>query len=1233
MKKLFLYLLFSVAGSLFAQSARLYSTAEGLISTKISQVTFDHDNFLWISTDMGLARFDGQTFTTYSRQMDSPFALHNSQVSCMFEDETGLHWVGTGNGLYYLCRTENKFTYYPRETIVPEFSVSRIVRNPLHDNELIVGTHGYGLFVFNTETRTYNDSASIRLSFQLKRWNCPILYPDAHNRLWVTNPQGLACINLETVERENVATGNIPIDDVVINDIAEDRRRDLLYLATLRNGLLCCNLSTLEMHQMDFPELNRLHLTALAMDPNGDLLIGTENEGLWRLHLGQLSRVVVSDCPVDLDHVKIHSIAFDDQHDLWLGLYQKGLLVIPKEKNLFRLESIREEDGIYNLGNISAFAYMSDGSRLYGIDGNGLQHIRPKGSSIHLNTGNSPLPTDAVISLSGIPENKAYVGTYNYGVFLYENGQLKRNPDLRLLDQQSIMTMVFDSLKHTLYIGTNGDGIYSYDINTRELRRISGENNLLWIVSLFVDRGHRLWASTEGSIFCFDLEHNKRIVPLKENMIRALGITEDKNGTIWFASNRGLLFYGSGSDSLQQVVDEEYGNDEQFSSLLQSADGRLWMPSATGLRSYDPRTKTFTLFLDPNISAVGSFSSRAAICWPDGTFSFGGDNGVLSFSPEAVYSYHRPLRALYLTRLWINNVPTDYDPQLSPEENKLDESLWKARRLHLKASENSFSVQFAVQEYCNAVGIEYAYHLKGYDNGWNLVHGEEKSAVYSSLPWGRYTLQVEARTIDGKGEVQRVTRELIVIIDAPWWASWWAYLLYAALLISVIVYSVMAYRTRLQQRRQMLLDEHNRQIKEAKLHMFASVSHEIKTPLTLIISPLRRLMDRNNDNATQSVYEMMYRNSLRILMLVNQQMDIQKLDQGKLNLHVSQLSIHEFISNIQLYFADIALSRQIDFRLLMPDYPEDPTFWADPNQLDKVFFNILSNAFKYVNDKGKVHIKVDIDEDQRTYLISIFNTGSHLEDPSKSHIFERFSSDGRNNIGLSLSNELVNLHHGKLTASNQDDGVVFTIELPMGRRHFTSEELKHADIPESTEESQKELEARALREESLEHQQKDEAEGKELIEMLNNELQEKQRQRQRRSNMGFDYSQKQLSSADEKLLNKVVNCIHKNLSDTEFNVDIMANEVGISRVHLNRKLQELINTSPSTLIKTTRLKQAAFLLMQNHVTIAEVAYSVGYSSPAYFTSNFSQYFSMSPKEFVNFYSENPDNPELKKLLE
>lgn len=1229
MKKLlifFLSLFFS--WTLHAQSPQLYSTSQGLVSTRINQVAFDRDNFLWITTSQGLCRFDGESFTTYQKEKGNPYALQENKVSCIFEDKQGKHWIGATDGLYYLCRTENKFTHYILDSLLNEISISEIVPHPLNEDLLIIGTYGYGLRAFNKSTQTVDRGVTDRLCFLLRRFNIQHMIADAHNRLWIGSPDGIQCFDLDKMTALTLPDEYIS-PKLTVHAFVEDRRHDRLYLATVNRGLICCDLSTMEFQQINLPELNDCNQTALALSPEGDLIVGTESEGLWRIHLGQATRIHVEDCPVDLDHVKIHSITYDDQRNLWLGLYQRGLLVIPKQQRLFTCRPIRPEGSIHNLGSISSFAKMSDGSRLYGIDGEGLLLSYKDGSTIHFNTSNSGLNTNSVLSVVAIPGNRAFIGTYNYGVYLFDGNTktIRRDPYLNILDKQSIMTMANDTLQRTLYIGTNGDGIYAYRPETHQLRRLSGERHLLWIVSLTMDRRHRLWASTEGSIICFDIDREDRLTPPYSTSVRAYGCAEDNNGTLWFATDHGLLTYGAGSDSLQLVHSEEGALSDEFFALLQSKDGRFWMPSNNGIVCYDPHRKNVSRYYDPEIATVGSFSSRSSMVWPNGYLSFGGDNGVVEFSPENVIAYHRSLRPIRFTQLWVNNLETDYNPNLSPEENILDESLWIATRMHLPYSSNSFSLSFAVQEYGNPLGIRYFYQLKGFDKDWHEVLGRDKTAIYSSLPWGEFVLQVKAVLQEANGETQTVTKELAVKIDAPWWASWWAILLYAIIFFSTIGAIIKSLRIRAHQRNIVRRAEHNRQIKEAKLRMFTSVSHEIMTPLTLIISPLRRLMQRNNDNATQSVYEMMYRNCLRILMLVTQQMDIRKIDNGQLRLHVVETPLRGFLDDIMQYFSNNAMQRQIEFQLEIPDDKREVTLWIDPEQLDKVFFNLLSNAFKFVNDKGKVRIKVTISEYDKQLTIEVYNSGSHI-DENMEHLFERFGTEGGDSLGLNLANDLTEMHHGKMSARNEEDGVTMCVTLPLGNEHFTEEEKKPVHRVIRTEEESMALEARAMNEEA-----QGSSKGKELIEMLSDELHEKQRLRERRSSLSFNFQDKELSSADEKLLNRVADCISKNLGDPDFTVDELADQIGISRVHLNRKLKELIDTSPSSLIKNTRLKQAAFLLVQNNVTIAEVAYSVGFSSPAYFSSNFSAYFGMTPKEFVNTYTEDPSNPELLKLLE
>ncbi|MCR5395240.1 MAG: helix-turn-helix domain-containing protein [Bacteroidales bacterium] len=1216
--------------SLHAQAPRLYSTGEGLISTRIEQIKFDKDGFLWVTTDQGLCRYEGQTFVTYKRQEGNPYALQENHVTSLYEDYNGMHWICASDGLYYLCRTENSLTRYVLDSAQMWISTSEARPHPIQEHTLLVGSYGMGVFVFDTEQRTVNRPATDQLRSLLHRHNCQHIWVDRHNRLWVFPPNGIECIDLKLMQAIELPELKDYNAEIVVQAMVEDSHNDRLYLATLSDGLLECDLSTLRIRQTDIPELKNLNMKALCLSPEGDLLLGTENQGLWRLRQGKtLEHITVDDCPVDLDRVKVHSIAYDDQQNLWLGIYQQGLLLIPSQKQLFSCHPIRTNGNQHNLGSVSSFAALSDGSRLYGLDGAGLMCEYPSGKTLHLDAHNSPLITNAVLSLASTQYNTAYVGTFNYGIYIFDGKSLRRDPHLQLLDKQSIMTMVYDSLTYNLYIGTNGDGIYSYQTQTHQLTRLSGEYHLLWIVSLALDKRHRLWASTEGSMVCFDMENGTRIVPKFRQAIRAYAYQEDPNGCIWIASNQGLLNYIPGMDSLRQVCVDGVPLKDDYAALLRSSDGKIWFTSNQGLHCYDPGKRVLIHYNDTEIASVGTFSYRSATMWPDGTLSFGGDNGALEFSADAVSAYQRPLPPIQFTRLWVNNKTTDYDPNLPADENILDQSLWKASRIHLPATSNNVSLSFAVREFSNPLGIRYSYYLEGYDKDWHEVLGQENTAVYSTLPWGNYTLHVKATMIQGNGSAQTQSNQIEIHIDAPWYASWWAILIYTALTLIIVVAIINFLRARAHQRRLIRRAEHNRQIKEAKLRMFTLVSHEIKTPLTLIISPLRRLIQRNNDNATQSVYEMMYRSSLRILMLITQQMDIRKIDNGQMHLHVREVQLRSFLSDIMLFFSNNALSRKIDFRLLLPDDEPEVTLCFDPDQLDKVFFNLLSNAFKYVNDTGQVLIKVFPDHQQRQVRIDIYNSGSRLDSDDSEMLFARFGRDGSESLGLSLANDLTELHHGHLTASNTNEGVTFSVTLLMGDSHFTAEEKKAIKRAPQSEQEQLELEARAIREDGS----KETPDGKELIEMLSEELYEKQRMRERRSQLNLNIDEKPLTSADEKLLNRVAECINKNISDADFNVEDLAQQVGISRIHLNRKLKELIDTTPSTLIKNTRLKQGAFLLIQSNVSIAEVAYSVGFNSPAYFSANFTAYFKMTPKEFVNTYTEDRDNPELLKLLE
>lgn len=1211
---------------LMGQNAQLYTTAEGLPSSHISQLMFDAQDFLWVSTDLGLSRFNGDRFTNYQAEYQNPYRLQESQINSLYIDRDNKYWVAGCDGLYYFDHALNSFSYFPMSPTRRDISVAAIADHPYREHTLIVTTFGWGVRVFDTETFTQDSVATRELHSLLEQTPSNILV-DKRGRLWGFEGSDVEIVDLKTnaVTRLSSVNPQIRTEHLSLSSVVQDVDNDCLYFGTGNRGVLRVDLNTLEMRQLDMP---LQIVTALAVGPDQLLYVGTETQGLWRYDpTTDHGEPMVSSRLMRFGQNKIHSIAFDSQRNLWLGLYQTGVVVLPhRESSIFRRETISYmRDAGPNLASVTGFASLPDGSRAYALDGAGVVIDRPDGQHDRYTMRNSELATNAILALTTLPNGTLLVGTYQHGVYLIgQDWKLRRESRLAALDRASITDFEHDTLTHTLYIATNGQGLFAMNYDTNELSRpVPDSYGIGWLTNLFLTSDRRLWLSRADHLSCLDLKTGEVTAPRQsKSRVVVNGFAETSDHQLWLASNYGLLRYDQATDSLMLIAEPDNKPRRHYSALMSSLDDRLWLASAGCITMYDSRQNRFVDYIDPMIAEVGTINYHSSKRWNDGSFSFGGDNGVIDFCPEDVDSFRHPSHHLLLTSLWVDNVPTDYDPMVGTE-NVLDKALWCATQLTLPADRASFSVSFTIQDISGETGVAYSYKLSGYEDEWHPCHGGSKTASYHSLSPGNYVLEVLARQEnDLNGEQDNsVMRRLKVRILPPWYATWWATCLWLLLVAAAAWILTRQIMERRRARHRLREAETERQLKEGKLNLLTSVSHEIKTPLTLIISPLRKMMGRKQDPATQSVLEMMYRNALRILMLVNQQMDVRRLDRGELPLHVRELPLRSFLDDLMQYFSSVALSRHITYTLILPDGQDEMTLWADPEQLDKVVMNLLSNAIKFVPDNGTVSVEVTQDEANGRVRISVFNSGSQLPEGQQEAAFS--------GIGLSIAREITGLHRGELTVRNLEDGVAFDIDLLSGNSHYTPEELtevKHDAVdPEPEAEQRIEVAASA----TVEEEDKD----RELVEQLNDELREKQRMRERRTALEpTDVDPVKMSSADEKLMRRVMDLIHKNIGDSEFSVETLSTELGISRVHLNRKLKDLLDISPSALIKSVRLKQAALLLIQSNVTVAEVAYSVGFSSPAYFTTNFTQYYGMTPKEFTNTYSEDPDSPELKQLL-
>lgn len=771
-----LLLMISVA-QLSAQKPRLYSIEHGLASTQLTDLKVDNNNFLWVATRSGLSRFDGQNFTTFTADSDNPHKLNTNHISCSYIDDIGKIWIGANDGLYLLNHTTNSFEHFPLEKSENRVvSVTCIVNIEDRPGMMLVGTSGYGVYAFNRETlavdslltQRYNDALTISYITGMINDDKGNHWVFTHHWLRILNPQTMRLITpvttLSEEEQENC--------EIMSASVGPSSRT--IYLGTNNQGLLMCHTRSFEIDRLDFPELKGRQLTSIAAGQDSCMLVGTEGQGFWSVNMRdrRVERLHFAQCPVDIDHVKIKSVAHDKQQNTWLNLYQKGLMVIPKSGKLFSCQPIlANKDSEHNLSNVSCFSEASDKTRFYGLDGAGILMIRPDESRQLFNSENTIMKNNAIMALITLPNGDTYAGTYGDGIYKIDrNGKFSRDPHLAELDIRSIMCFSLSPDKQTLYIGSNGEGVFRYQLPTGELDNIILDDGTRWIVSLFADQD-RLWAGTEGQVISYDYTTHEAHRYKELPSVRVFSIAKDKDGVVWFMADKGLFRYYKQGNSIHAIqVAQQMG--ETYSAMVISDDGKLWMASNHGITCYDPLHINAIRYNSPDISEVGSFSVRAAQRWADDTFSFGGDNGMVVFDPINIEQYDYKLAPIYFTRLWVNNKLTDYEPQLPASENVLDSALWTASTLRLPIESNSFSLSFTVQEYNTPVDINYAYRLNGYEETWHQVQGLNQTLSYSSLPAGTYTLVVSAHQGNDLNS-QPQTKELTIIIYAPWYQRAW----------------------------------------------------------------------------------------------------------------------------------------------------------------------------------------------------------------------------------------------------------------------------------------------------------------------------------------------------------------------------------------------------------------------------------------------------------------------------
>lgn len=745
----------------------------------------------------------------------------------------------------------------------------------------------------------------------------------------------------------------------------------------------------------------------------------------------------------------LNCLFFDHQGNIWIGT-EKGAInlnennnVIPFGRNYLKPTGNDCDQCRYAL----SFTKDKAGDLLVGTDGGGL-FIYDKNLNLkqNLHQGNG-LQDDVILSMLTDSKDITWVGTYSKGIFTYDPRSSRLYP-VRHLVKKDDRGAYYD-VRHIreggdgrLWIATNGGGVYVYNRKTGDIKNYrKGDNPENAIASdfclfTFEDSRSIVWIGTYEGLSRFDSENNgftnfrsqrKDKNSISSNWVYCM--EEDQDSNLWIGTETGLNKM-TGEGVFKQYFEAHGLPGDQINAIVPDKNGYLWLSTNNGVVKFDPLKDFFLNFEESEGLQHRRFIHGASFEDRQGKIHFGGVMGFNAFHPDSirVNSY---IPKIVLAKFMIDHVEMTPHTEGSPLKVHINE----AEEVTLAHDQSSFSIEFAALNYVRSERNRFAYILEGFDKNWNYVE-TNRPAIYTNLDPGKYRFKVIGSNDFGVWNAQG--KELTIVIRPAWWATWWARALYL-LLVLAFLYFLRRYTLISVQLKNKLWMEHFQKQKSEELHrlkvqFFANISHELRTPLSLIAGPLERLAEKVSES---DEIDIVRRNMIRLQRLVDQLMDFEKIESDKMQLNLESRDIVAFLLSVLRNFRDIACQKNIT--LLFESDIESLTMMTDQDKMEKILFNLLSNAFKYTSERGKIKVSVFLSEENHTLCIAIEDTGKGIDKEDIDMIFERFytssgykDSETGTGIGLHLTHKLVELLGGKIfVESEPGEGTKFTILLPL----------------------------------------------------------------------------------------------------------------------------------------------------------------------------------------------------------
>ena len=1000
-----------------------------LASSLITRVCQDKYGFVWVATDFGLSKFDGYNFVNYYHDSNDTTTIVGNLITTFINTREGEFFIGCGKGLmHYDYESDHFVNYRFPDGIMPR--VNSIVES--QSGTLFVSTAGHGVFSLDKQRREVRPRKEFEALTDNRYLSIRHVEPSGH--LWIlTSDNRLMRLRLDgdkPADVQRIAVGGQLVD-------IEGEPGGSVLIAT-KHEILRFDPRTGKMTSANYVLPNNLTLSSLFIDRGGNIYIGFISRSLYIIRSGErvAQEKQIYNRQFLLPHLTINSIMEDKDGNIWLTSPRHGLFLCSSKKQKFHSWGIthggeRLTDGVSSIAN-------SPGGGLYcTVNDKGLFHIDGNGRCVRVAA--APSDCSYIFRDSG--------GGYWLGTWA---GLYKFNPATETctlfddLNGKGTLSIAEDR-EGRLYYTVFGEGFAIYDRRTRETRHYNTRrqpknrgarfgNN--WVGQMLCDSRGLMWISTASGMWCYDPVADRFLGSDNgDGILREVGInaiSETSDGDIVVGSYSGLYLYRCKERKAMPLPGSEALKDMKIMALVKDGEGDIWISTVKGIWQYRSREERLVSHYGAGGIVEDEFCSGWFFNSSTDMVYFGTNSNVTFFNPKDI-SAAPSVGKVFLTRF---ATPSKvYSPL--------------AHDYYLAWDDNSFTLQFSLLDYENASNVRYEYRING--GSWTAFPGDGNSLPFTKLKSGNYQIQVRAAS---GGEYSSEIKEIKVVVGNPWYATTTAKLVYFFLFL-LMAFLVALYLHRRQKARS----------DEEKMQLLINATHDIRSPLTMILGPVEKLKqlarktcDEQSAGSISQYADIIDRNAERLLLLVNQILDVRKIDKRQMRLKCRETDMVQFVERICRSYEFSAEERGIALSVRRVDNGvgnvEPLTAWIDRVNFDKVVTNLLSNAFKYTLDAGE--ITIDLGTDGKHLVMKVTDSGIGFGDEKSENLFRRFYQ-GRNSaenavvgtgIGLNLTKKIVELHGGTIVAANRTDGhrgACITVSLPLGNSHLKPEDMFHDD--------------------------------------------------------------------------------------------------------------------------------------------------------------------------------------------